>query len=246
MLQDTLFTGAAAASASQLDHDNPFCVFDYPGHTIRRPPFAENYVVSTDLPQWLRKHLDSMTHADSRGNKSDIIGEQHSTEAEASINDHPLLVFKQPLKKVHVTLEDASDDAHHHYRKTLWEAYFDQTETVSGGSMQVAQNKFLDLPPGGFQAILPGGQVQGAHPEGTTSTVVPAHAPVIDHERRNTLKLHVTGEGVFAHELADSGLGIGPKLSDDVDEELFFDVLKSPRVKCPDMVDEHPLAMRIF
>ncbi|CAD7922936.1 unnamed protein product [Amoebophrya sp. A120] len=30
------------------------------------------------------------------------LGEQHSTEAEASINDHPLLVFKQPLKKVHV------------------------------------------------------------------------------------------------------------------------------------------------
>ncbi|CAD7945885.1 unnamed protein product [Amoebophrya sp. A25] len=216
------------------------CVFDYGQKwSIRRPPFSENYVVSTDLPQWIRTHGKNATSS-----------------------SHPLLVFRQPVRNVHVTLEDASQSPkHHHFNKILWDAFFDGTQRIDmedirslrgggGGSDSGTGGSRAMSSSSGFSVVTSDQEPRGllsysaARRGKTTGTTgsIPPHIPneLISSEARATLKLHVTADGEYIGKTYDEGIGFGPKRSQDVDEELFFDVLWSPRVPCPGLA-RHPL-----
>ena len=95
-----------------------FCVFDYPGYSLRTPPYAENYLLSTSIKQWLRKSLRGADVAPS--------SLQGLPTTRCSI-EHPLLVFRKPVRDVHVTLEDVSKNGEHFYRKKLWDAHYHES-----------------------------------------------------------------------------------------------------------------------
>mmetsp|Transcript_2131 Transcript_2131/g.4956 ORF Transcript_2131/g.4956 Transcript_2131/m.4956 type:complete len:243 (-) Transcript_2131:116-844(-) len=218
-----------------------FCVFDYPGHSIRRPPFAENFVVGTDFPQWLRQKLDHI--------QSGSVG-----EALEGGTSHPLLVFKEPCRKVHVKIEDATDGAHHHYRKVLWDQFFEKgTQFVRKTFHPLFKDeqtkrwapdrtRTVELPP--VPAIMPPELLgRGSPPPNPADVVVSIRPPAIGghDETRTRLKMKVTCEGVYSGQFRDSGLGLKPQITGDVDEELFFDLVRSPRARCPTLLP-HPLA----
>ena len=107
-----------------LNTGNPFCVFEYPSHTIRRPIHSENYITSTDIGQWLRRTLYQKELDETEPNQAALDEDQHGKAGHVG-KDHPLIVTKEALRNIRVKLEDVSElPAHHHYTKLLWDAYF--------------------------------------------------------------------------------------------------------------------------
>lgn len=228
-----------------------FCVFEYPNFSIRKPPFAENYITTTNLTEWLRSglmfpHTLKQKH---KLNAPGVDGGMPTTQEEASKNNgggkgtkagsldsgspvqslsncgfvHPLLGFKGPVHNIHVTMKDVTESGGNAFRAVLWDAFYDRSVRV-GTNIRGHESVYVDaLPP--------------TQPE--LSKTVCAHFPVIDDEKKYTLEVHVTAQGDWEQYTA-SGLGFGKRVADDVEETMWVDVVRSPVARCPSQV-AHPL-----